>query len=409
MKLVDAVEMPGLKIATAGPPKPLRTLAELCVVVPQCAAVQRIHALPPPLHHQYAPRAVKTPGGDLLLMFAAGRGHMWHGRTRDQCNCMVFYRSSDGGETWAGPAMPLGALYNHNSGTFIVPPGSKRITMLCTEPHPEWFDWPNFGIAMRTSDDDGRTWSAPRRIRPVNDPRYLGQGHMQMCRTDAGTWLIGTYVAIFGPKTNMGAGRIDRQFLLRSADEGETWTLLPDKRPTGWFAPGRNVMIEAKPVPLGGKRVLLAARAPGGHVWELRSDDDGKTWSPPKQMPLVHPDAPPMIFRLPDAPGGKVRLIALHHNRYDPAKPQHDHSQRGELWVSTSDDEGATWADPRLLLIDAAAPAGGLGPNREVSYADLLVEGDTIHVFSDHQNRAVLHVRLKLADLAKLPTKAQLH
>ncbi len=43
-----------------------------------------------------------------------------------------------------------------------------------------------------------------------------------------------------------------------------------------------------------------------------------------------------------------------------------------------------------------------------VSYDDLLVDGEAVHLFVDFQTRQVLHVKFKQSDLKELPTKAKL-
>jgi hypothetical protein len=265
---------------------------------------------------------------------------------------------------------------------------------------PEWGGWPDGGIAIRHSDDDGWTWSKPRMIDPINSPGFRGQSHIQMTETDNGAWLLGTYrvKVLSNPK-----GRCDRQYILRSADRGNTWTLVPDKEPNGWFIPEYNYMIEGRPLALNGSDVLFWGRAPGGHSWEYRSADDGLTWTGPTPVKLVHPDAPPMIWKLAD---GKT-LISLIHNRYDPKNPKHDHSQRSELWFAISKDNAQTWSEPRFLMANIAEKGGSLN-SPSISYDHLLVDGENLHLFLDWQFRQVLHFQLKESDLTRFPTKTRL-
>jgi len=190
-----------------------------------------------------------------------------------------------------------------------------------------------------------------------------------------------------------------RQYLLRSEDRGKTWTVLPGPRPHGWFVPEYDRMDEARPLAVGGGKVLTLARTPEGHLWELRSDDDGKTWSQPRPTPIVQPDAPPMFFTLSD---GKT-LIVFHHNNYDPNNPHFGGESRNQLWFTTSTDGGRTWSEPRFVM-------ASVNENRreQISYVDLLADKGNLHLFVPYGWKQTLRVRFNERDLAKMPTKATL-
>ncbi|HEY1082676.1 MAG TPA: hypothetical protein VGE29_10460, partial [Prosthecobacter sp.] len=126
---------------------------------------------------------------------------------------------------------------------------------------------------------------------------------------------------------------------------------------------------------------------------------------------LVHPDAPPMLLPLSD---GKT-LVAFHHNKVPPTKPRdlNDHAEtmkvRSEVWASVSTDEGHTWSEPRFVLANAVESnlkVGGF--NFQCSYIDAFVEDGVMHLFMPHRWQQVLHLTLNEADIARLPTRAQL-
>jgi predicted neuraminidase len=150
----------------------------------------------------------------------------------------------------------------------------------------------------------------------------------------------------------------------------------------------------------------MFTRTSEGHLWELRSADDGLNWSAPKPTALVHPDAPPMIYPLRrGADGGAVELIAFIHNRPSGHAWKIVGRERQDLWCCRSTDGGRTWTEPRFVMADAAE-----SPRRvkEVSYCDLLVDGDVLHLFLDHQKRQIVHVRFKRTDLDAFPTAEEL-
>ena len=169
-----------------------------------------------------------------------------------------------------------------------------------------------------------------------------------------------------------------RQYVLRSEDQGESWTLGPHKRHGGWCVPQFNRMDEGRPIDLGGGRIFMMTRNCAGHLWGLWSEDDGRTWSAPRPTPLVHPDAPPMLFKLSDG----ETLAAFHHNRYSDrnytglsgakAEMMRD---RSEIWLSTSADGGHNWSAPRFVFANAlgeifASPFR----NYQCSYMDCIIE-----------------------------------
>jgi len=237
------------------------------------------------------------------------------------------------------------------------------------------------------------------RIRPANDPDFQGMWCINMTETDKGTWLLAPHAADWDKKPLH-----TQLYILRSVDKGKTWELLPGKRPGGWQWKPANRMDEGRPLALGNGKVVLFARTQEGHIWQLRSEDDGKTWSAPRPTELVHPDAPPMIQKLSD---GKT-LIALHHNRHGGGG--FNREDRSELWVSLSKDDGLTWSEPRFLAATSTTLTRPLFGTEQyvLTYSDTLADKGQLHIFIPHLWRQVLHVRMSEKDLMKLPTSREL-
>lgn len=314
---------------------------------------------------------------------------------------MVALRSADGGRTWSAPVEPWQVPYNQHAWNPLSPRGSSRIYSAAMEAPFEELEQPHNGpVGLRSSDDGGRTWSGPMRIRPVNDPDYKGVCHMQWCELATGTWLLGTYTI----QVSDGQ-RTDTQYVLRSEDQGQSWELLPGARPHGLNSPGQRRVLEGEVVDLGNGSAAIYTRSQTGRVWVSRSADDGRTWSATAPTELVHPDAPPMIFTL-DAPG---HLLALTH-RAKASDPDWNHRfpDRQSLWCQVSHDSGTTWSEPRFLVADVA-PYGGLDNAWvEVGYADVVVDGDELHIFLDYKKAVMLHLRLRLDELSSLPGEQEL-
>jgi sialidase-1 len=222
-----------------------------------------------------------------------------------------------------------------------------------------------------------------------------------MCETDAGTWLLGSHEGRWVRKPELPV--ITRAYVLRSEDRGKTWTVLPDKRPGGWYLEEFERMDEPRPINLGGGKAMILARTCEGHLWEIRSGDDGRTWSEPKPTSLIHPDAPPMLFHHPDA----KTLVAFHHNRHSGS--HFKHTDRSEIWVSLSTDEGSTWSEPRFVFANAlSATSNSPWHDHQCSYLDAFVDGDDFHLFVPHRWKRALYLTLNADDIERLPTKEDL-
>jgi hypothetical protein len=355
-----------------------------------------------------------TPGGDYLVMFP--EGGFYAGATT-KVNRMTALRSSDGGATWSDPFEAYPVDYNEHGFIPLIPRGTKRLYSFATQPVWSGYDptvkhsVEDTPIGFRWSDDDGRTWSAVKLIRPENDPEFKGIARTRMCETEKGVWLLGAHTGDWSRKP-----LVTWQYILRSVDQGETWRLLPGPRPGGWQCSGFGRMDETRLLSLGGERVLALSRTPEGHLWSFRSDDGGLTWSKPAATPLVHPDAPAMLYPLSD---GKT-LMALHHNRASTAAlPMSERAHlsaghpgmrdRAQIWISLSTDEGRSWEPPRFAFCNALAPnEESLFKNHQCSYTDALVDRGRVHLFVPHRWRRVLQLTLAESDLRRLPTAGEL-
>lgn len=358
----------------------------------------------------YECRATITPKGDYLLMFPDG-GH-YGGAKGKKVNDMLALRSKDKGKTWSKPVVAFDIDYNQHGFIPFIPKNSNRIYAFGTQPVFSMYDWngplhEDAPIGYRYSDDDGHHWSEVNIIKPKNDTGFRGMSVMRMTETDKGTWLLGSHESDFSYKPLM-----TRQYLLRSEDRGVTWEVLPGKRHGGWYVKCFNRMDEGRPINLGNDSVLLMTRTPEGHLWSSLSTDDGKSWSELKPTPLVHPDAPPMLFKLSD----NRTLIAFHHNRHHDlnytglsGSKKEIMMDRSELWFSISKDDGQTWSEPRLLLVNALAPAYTTDfRNYQCSYIDMFADNGELHCFIPHRWERILYVHFKESDLDKFPTKKEL-
>ncbi len=398
-----------INIPLATPPKDLVADAALGILRHKALTGRVIHKAPDSVRGLFETRAVRTPKGDLLLMFPVGN-HYAAGAGK--VNDLVAYRSNDDGTTWTGPTVPFKIDYSQHGFIPLIPKGSTRIYAFGTQPIPTQYSrekgkHENTPIGYRWSDDDGHTWSDVTLIEPENDPSFRGMSVTRMCETDKGTWILGSHAADWSKKP-----LTTQQYLLRSTNQGKSWTLLPNKRPKGWFAPIFNRMDEGRPIALGNGEVYFMGRTPTGSIWTSRSLDDGLTWQTPNPSQLVHPDAPPMVYHLSD---GKT-LITFFHNRhygteYVGLTGQMDGMKdRSEIWTAVSKDGGRSWSEPRFLFANATKANRQKNGwfNHQVSYLDAVIDKGTIHIFCPHLWNRAIHLTLQETLLPTLPTQSQL-
>jgi hypothetical protein len=115
---------------------------------------------------------------------------------------------------------------------------------------------------------------------------------------------------------------------------------------------------------------------------------------------LIHPDAPPMLFHMPD---GKT-LACFHHNSSGDWK-----KGRSEVWVSFSTDGGHHWTTPRFVLAIASVPNTNNGfYDYQCSYLDAFCDGEQMHLFFPLRWNTVTHLTVEASALQTMPTKAEL-
>ena len=379
---------------------------DLGILVAAGMHAQRLQGWPAPYCFAEAPRAVTATNGDIVVGFVAGTAHQFG--CDHKANDIYLCRSSDRAKTWTPPALAWDEMpYNQHAFNPLRPEGDDRIYHFQEESTLEHTrESAHSGpLCMRYSDDHGHSWSDLVPIRPENDPGWEGVCHMQMCETDSRAWLLGTYSVKVIHWGDGNRRRQDTQYVLRTENRGESWTLFPAPSPSGWRIEQYDRMLEGLTIHFGQSRIVMFTRVPSGHIWELRSEDDGLTWTQPKETELVHPDAPPMIYRLRNG-----NLLGFIHNR-PPSDPNWNagFDDRRELWVVRSDDEGHTWSEPRLFTVDACEKGGWKKQWVEVGYADLLETDDArLHLFFNHQKRQILQISFSIEEIDNLPIRSEL-
>ena len=208
-------------------------------------------------------------GKTILCVYPKG-----HGR-----GAIVYKRSTDGGLTWSGrlptPANWTTSLEVPTLRRVIDPQGVRRVIM-----------WSGlYPARLAVSEDDGNTWSP---LKPVGDwGGIVVMGFVEPLKTGKGNYLAmfhddGRY---FASKPRKDKVRTLTLYQTLSTDGGLTWA-----RPAAiWSGSDVNLCEPGCIRSPDGKQmaVLLRenARRKNSHV--IFSDDEGKTWTQPRELPLA--------------------------------------------------------------------------------------------------------------------------
>ncbi len=209
-----------------------------------------------------------------------------------------------------------------------------------------------------TSTDDGKTWSQPRRLPdgilgPIkNKPVQLANGDI-LCPTSTEE-----------PKTNKWAVHFER-----SSDLGQTWTATPSVND------GLTIQaIQPSVLFLGGDKLLAIGRSRQNRIFEVASEDGGKTWGPMTLGTLPNPNSGTDAVTLKDG----THWIIYNHVGGDPKKWG---GKRTPLNLAQSVD-GRTW---RAALVLEIAPG-------EYSYPAIIQTSDgLIHITYTWKRTKIRH------------------
>jgi predicted neuraminidase len=208
---------------------------------------------------------------------------------------------------------------------------------------------------LTTSDDDGATWSAPRRLTPgilgpiKNKPIQLANGEiLSPSSTERGDWRV---------------------HVERSTDDGRTWTAGSDLSSRGIDA------IQPSLLPKQDGGIEAIGRTRQGKLFWSQSGDDGRHWSPLRLLDVDNPNSGIDAVTLAD---GRYLLV------YNPTSPGPQWwDGRGTLALAISVD-GLHWK--RVLTLEDQ-------PGQEYSYPAVIQSRDgVVHVLYTWQRTRMRHV-----------------
>ncbi|GAA4500375.1 exo-alpha-sialidase [Hymenobacter ginsengisoli] len=235
------------------------------------------------------------------------------------------------------------------------PRGGDLLLFYKVGPNPrEWW-----GI-VKSSPDNGRTWSAARRL----PPGVLGPIKNKPVQLADGT--------ILAPSSVEEASGHWTVHLEKSTDGGQTWQLIP--------VDNTSVLDVIQPsiltYPHG--RLQLLCRSKQGKLVQAWSADNGATWGPLTQTALLNPNSGTDAVTLKN---GTQLLV------YNPDVPGKDwFNGRSQLRVAQSAD-GKSWHDVAVLEN---------GTTEEYSYPAIIQAQDgLVHITYTYNRQNIKHVVLK--------------
>ncbi len=190
---------------------------------------------------------------------------------------------------------------------------------------------------VHISDDHGQSWTETHRIDTA--PYSGGYGMRGACELASGDLLL--------PLSNVPNYRT--VFVVCSSDGGRNWD--PPIRVAS--EPGKEFEEPSLLRLSDGHLLMLLRENTSRHLHQALSEDDGRTWSTPRQLPIA--GYPPHLLLLPDG-----RILCTYGWR------QPDFRIRAVL----SEDGGATWDVDREVCI-----RGDL-PNKDLGYPGTVAAND---------------------------------
>ncbi len=294
---------------------------------------------------------IELRDGRLLYAYTRYRGESWS----DHATADIVGRTSaDGGRTWSTAdrlLVPNDGILNVMSVS-LLRLADGRLALFNLRK-----DGANACIPfLRTSPDEGTTWSTSARCIPV--PGYFVLNNDRVVALHGGRLLMP--VAYHRPRcARLGGFVEDASGISQDAralavfyysdDQGASWSeapeglLLPVRSGTGLQEPG---VVE-----LADGRLWAWFRTDTGRQWQSFSSDGGMNWTWPEPSVFQAPASPLSMKRDPLS-GELVAVWNDRSGRWGLPAPEKSSWGRTPLVIAWSRDEGATWERARLLEDD---------------------------------------------------------
>lgn len=239
---------------------------------------------------------------------------------------ILLRRSLDGGRTWTEPERvidyPDGVAASDPS--FIVDHEVGRVFMLANVMDHDRAPG-QYRFHVLSSDDAGVSWSDPVDITNQIAPPAWKDDFMFVT---SGRGIQASDGTLLHTLVNLQRG----VYVLASSDHGQSWYLAD-----GAISPGD----ESKIVELADGTWMVNSRvANAGHRWVHTSVDRGASWASRPDSSLIDPAVNASLINK----GNRLVYTGAHHP-----------TRRENLMLRTSDNEGETWSEGRVIEAGSAA------------------------------------------------------
>ncbi len=287
-------------------------------------------AASPGERHAY-PVIARTAGGQLLTVWTMMDAEKRDGR-------IVGAFSRDGGRTWSEPVTLIDIPGKMDADPSIIIDGRRILVYSTTVEIPNRIE--RSEVWMTVSEDEGRQWSAPLRIE-MPYKYVVGKRHLGLKLRD-GTLIMPFSWDLWAEAGTPARteGEMDlKSGVLLSTDGGLTWTPHGDLHiferkvhPGAIWGVDEPAIVE-----LANGELYMLLRTGTEWLYESRSPDGGRTWTPPVRSPLLGHNSPAALWRLDQNPH---EIIVIWNN-----SPRH----RYPLTVALSADGGRSWSRPKIV------------------------------------------------------------
>jgi hypothetical protein len=248
--------------------------------------------------HYQGPFPHQLPDGRVILLVAA-----YKEQETFLDNAVYYCISADRGETWSAPEIFMAAPNaNVSHVTMVNLKGTQKVLLFWRETFFKGASDDSKTVSgikdyarslarvfVRTSEDSGRTWSAPRQIDmlgEVSAGRFFYGGPQVPQQLQSGRIIFP-----FGYLRDDGYAH-NASFMV-SDDEGKTWMKGYDI-----VIPVKRGAMEPTPVELKPNQLYCLFRTKSGFLWESTSSDGALTWTEPKQTDIPSPESIPHLLKL---------------------------------------------------------------------------------------------------------------